>query len=638
MSVFSTMRLKSFLALTALLFVVTDARRRLPNEAGLNVTDFGRHLLGKTVNVPKAKSPDDHLVTNLPLLDSSKFTTDHWAGLLPASDGGDKYLFYWLFAPPPSTKADEDIPLIIWLNGGPACSSMDGLWIENGPFRLVKKGGADDWEIDIAEFSWHNTPAYVVYIDQPVGTGIAFTTSGKYPRNDEEVNIDFYYFLKEFLSLHSDKFLDGNTMKRNLFFSGESHAGHYIPSMMNYIQKQNQKSPSITIPLTGAAIGNGWVDPTVQYSAHEAAYGYSLIGRAQKRALEEQERECQNALAQGQYVFGTCFSLLDQVVDNSQGKGSEYTVSQYDYNFWEHKSKPRDFPPGHKDVEAYLGGFGSISSDFTKVLEAIHSTPSFESGQRYRECTDPPYNALKHQDGLGVTKDVVDLLNNDVKMLFFNGVNDLICNHVGNEIAVEGFEWDHQVEYQNAKRYGWKAPSKGQLGGYMKEYKNLMYLKVLHSGHMVPMDVPDVSLDMLRNLVFGVSFDDYEQSIQRAGQKPGGENCPVCPAQTTCEACPVCPSNNNGKGQTGSDGQPDDDSSTSTIDEAHQPVTITIPYMAAEFWIASSLAAAVAAAGVCWFCGCCRRSKSRATRVPQYDMELPTSSYTDKPEEYGEIS
>jgi carboxypeptidase D len=223
MSLVSPMRL---LALGFLVFV-TEARRRLPNEVGLNVTDFGRRLLGKNVNVPKANSPDDHLVTDLPLLDSSKFTTDHWAGLLPASGSGDKYLFYWLFAPPPSNKADEDIPLIIWLNGGPACSSMDGLWIENGPFRLVKKDSG--WEIDIAEYSWHNTPAYVLYIDQPVGTGIAFTTSGRYPTNDEEVNIDFYYFLKEFLSLHSDKFLSGNTMKRNLFFSGESHAGHYIP-------------------------------------------------------------------------------------------------------------------------------------------------------------------------------------------------------------------------------------------------------------------------------------------------------------------------------------------------------------------------------------------------------------------------
>lgn len=616
----------------SLLLGLTNARRRLPNELAFNATDFGRHLLGKNVNVPKANSPDDHLVTDLPLLDNANFETEHWAGLLPASRDGDKYLFYWLFAPPPNTKADKDIPLVIWLNGGPACSSMDGLWLENGPFRLDRNGG--DWRINIADYSWHNMPAYVVYIDQPVGTGIAFTTSGKYPTNDREVNVDFYYFLKEFLTLHADKFLDGKTLSRNLFFSGESHAGHYIPSMMNYIRKQNENSPSIVIPLTGAAIGNGWVDPMVQYSAHEVAYGYSLIGRAQKRALEDKERQCQKALANGKYVNSVCFELLDDVVSNSQGKGSGYTVSQYDYRFWEQKSKPRDFPPGHNDVEAYLGGFGSISSDYTDVLKAIHSLPSLEAGQRYRECTDPPYNALKHQDGLGVTQDVVQLLNAGVKMLFFNGVNDLICNHVGNEIAVENFRWNHQMEYQVAKRYGWKSPSKGQLGGYMKEFKNLMYLKVLDSGHMVPMDVPDVSLDMMRNLVFGVSFNDYEQQLERSKQS-SGENCPVCPTAVQCETCPECPSSESGENHQ-KDTVPSD-ASSATINE-HPSTTITIPYVGNTAWIAFALTTLVVFACFLWICGCCRRQKARGVAVPQYDMELPSASYTDKPEEYGEIS
>ena len=100
-----------------------------------------------------------------------------------------------------------------------------------------------------------------------------------------------------------------------------------------------------------------------------------------------------------------------------------------------------------------------------------------------------------------MTRDVVDLLNDGIRLLFFNGVNDLICNHVGNEIAVENFQWKYQGEFQTSKRYGWKSPSKGQLGGYMREYQNLMYLKVLDAGHMVPMDQPAHALAMLQRLV-----------------------------------------------------------------------------------------------------------------------------------------
>lgn len=111
--------------------------------------------------------PDSHLVTSLPLLPEGSFPTRHWAGHLPAAgDGSDKKIFYWLFEPSTGSESD-DTPLILWLNGGPGCSSMDGLWLENGPFRLNPNGGA--WTIDVNEYSWHNAPAYTLYVDQPVG-------------------------------------------------------------------------------------------------------------------------------------------------------------------------------------------------------------------------------------------------------------------------------------------------------------------------------------------------------------------------------------------------------------------------------------------------------------------------------------
>jgi len=246
------------------------------------------------VQVDVPDSPDGHLVTSLPLFvagGNDEFPTQQWAGHLPASSEGDKYFFYWLFGPDlsavPNAK-EEDAPLLIWLNGGPACSSMDGLFLENGPFRLTldPNGSDKQYRLTMDPNSWTKAPAYTLYIDQPVGTGLSFTTSGKYPTNDEEVNVDFYYFLQSFLALHGDKFVDAgsNTFNRPLYFSGESHAGHYIPSMMNYILKQNDSlaktdSNAVTIPLAGAAIGNGWIHPYYQYSASEAAYGHGLVRR-----------------------------------------------------------------------------------------------------------------------------------------------------------------------------------------------------------------------------------------------------------------------------------------------------------------------------------------------------------------------
>ena len=112
---------------------------------------------------------------------------------------------------------------------------------------------------------WHKVPAYTLYIDQPVGTGWSITSSHDYPRNDEEINIDFYYFLQEFFKLHADKFVRDRTKKvhRPLYVSGESYAGHYIPSFINHVLKRNQQlvpsdnnnNNEITISITVGMVG-----------------------------------------------------------------------------------------------------------------------------------------------------------------------------------------------------------------------------------------------------------------------------------------------------------------------------------------------------------------------------------------------
>ncbi|EED95935.1 serine carboxypeptidase, partial [Thalassiosira pseudonana CCMP1335] len=413
-----------------------------------------------------------------------------WAGHLPAEgNGSDKKLFYWLFEPSNKSSSDE-IPLILWINGGPGCSSMDGLWLENGPLRLKVEGTS--WKIDVNPYSWHNAPAWLLYVDQPVGTGLSFTRNGNYCKNDFEVDRDFHYFLEEFFFPNTPTGDESAEwmMKRPLYFSGESHAGHYIPSMMDFILKRNDGN--------GAAIGNGWVDPYHQYAAADAAYGYGIIGMSQRASLEDKERSCQSQLKSGKYDSNVCFALLDDIVDQSFGKNGHTVVSQYDSRLWEQKGSARSFPLGHKDVETYLGGARSQTQiplvvNYKEVLHAIHAEESIDAGQTYAECTDPPYYALAHQDGLGP------------HMLFFNGINDLICNHVGNEKVLDALPWNRNNEYMMQARHAWDSENNyvhGRPDGYIKQYENLSFLKVLESGHMVPMDQPSVALAMMKTLVY----------------------------------------------------------------------------------------------------------------------------------------
>lgn len=619
------------------------------------------------VHVDVPTSPDAHLVTDLPLLAPGTFATQHWAGHLPASGNGDKYFFYWLFAPDftnvttsstSKTAAaidDAKVPLIVWLNGGPACSSMDGLFIENGPFRLSNEG--NNFKITAALYSWHKAPAYTLYIDQPVGTGLSFTTSAKYPTNDKEVNTDFYYFLQQFFTLHSDKFVTNTpadvtssntktnkrrTMHRKLYFSGESYAGHYIPSLMNYLLKKNDADAAadadssstttttnndIAIPVAGGAIGNGWTDPFYQYSGTEFAYGHGLIGLAEMAALEVKEKECQAQLNLGRYSVGTCFDLIDDILAASHGSTSNSKASGYDVRISESKHGARTFPPGHQVVESYLGGWplpateaGRMPAGTTDlVLQALHATAAAAAGQTYRECTDPPYNALSGNDGKGVVDDVVAILqhaadNNNaaVQLLFFNGIHDIVCNHVGNERYLERLPWEHAADWVKAERYAWVAATEepGRVSGYMKEYQNLKFLKILEAGHMVPMDVPGVALDMMKLFTYSGSFDTSKQNLPTGGSGKDEATCPICP---TClerdSAVPDPPPNK----------QDDVAASAANSGDNSKMGTFVISYA----W----LVAGVGLAAFCLLVSVVRKRGSasavhRAAIVPQYELEL----------------
>jgi len=137
---------------------------------------------------------------------------ESYAGLLPVSDASDSSeLFFWFF---PSSHPQASDEILIWLNGGPGCSSLAGLLQENGPiswqpgtFRPV----ANRW-------SWSNL-TNVVWIDQPAGTGFS-RRNGMAPVDDEfQMAQQFLGFWKRFVETFS-------MQNRKVYLTGESFAGN----------------------------------------------------------------------------------------------------------------------------------------------------------------------------------------------------------------------------------------------------------------------------------------------------------------------------------------------------------------------------------------------------------------------------
>lgn len=450
---------------------------------------------------------EEHRVQNLPGL-SKGDTIIQYAGHVLADPSKGGYFFYWLF----ETKTESlDKPIIIWLNGGPGCSSMDGLWLELGPFRLGPDGKTVNWN----KHSWHNV-GNLVFVDQPVGTGLSFTSGGKegLAKNDETVNLHFYTFLTNFFALHErfvSKSKSGAKRTRPIIFTGESHAGHYIPSLVKYIYERNEElstksgnSEGLEMVVQGIALGNPWIDPANQYNPAEFAHGLGLLSTGQVNRLKDQERQCHANLREGKLNTKACMSLLDNVIDSSS-TGNAPKVVMYDVR--QFSSSTRSFPPGHEGVEAYLNR--------ADVKRAIHAT---RSPNRYVECADPPYFALAHQDGKGVTTELVYLLDRGLDILIYSGQYDLICNHLNMEKVLDSLAWSAQEDWVNTQPGVWIVD--GKPAGYVRKAKNLQSLLLLDAGHMVPMDQPEIALLMLRNFAGLKSFATGVSKVSVAPASP----------------------------------------------------------------------------------------------------------------------
>ncbi|XP_052183780.1 serine carboxypeptidase-like 31 [Diospyros lotus] len=182
------------------------------------------------------------IVTNLPGQPKVDFL--HYAGYVTVNEQSGRSLFYWFYEA--STLPDEK-PLVLWLNGGPGCSSVGyGATQEIGPFIVDKDGHA----LKYNPFAW-NTEANMLFLESPVGVGFSYSnrTTDYNNLGDDFTANDAYTFLhKWFLKFPSYK-------ERMFYVAGESYAGKYVPELAELILEKN-KNPSLFINLRGILLGN----------------------------------------------------------------------------------------------------------------------------------------------------------------------------------------------------------------------------------------------------------------------------------------------------------------------------------------------------------------------------------------------
>lgn len=461
-----------------------------------------------------AQSTDPDQVSSLPGL-ADDVCWNHFSGYLPASR--DHKLFYWYHE---ATSDPESKPLVLWLNGGPGCSSLGGMFTELGPFVLDK-----DLSLTLNPFSF-NRAANIIFIEQPVGVGFSHPLV---PANDSSTAIDTDLALRAFLKKHPE--LQG----RDTYVMGESYGGHYVPNTVKQIQISNAALPlgvksKDAINIKGFAVGNGYTDWQLDFNANvENGRFHALTSQSLFDAAKE--------ACGGDYA--RCFWPRDDVVcpkachDAVQAATTDAMDGSIDiYDIYEdvcledgqarlHTQASILLGERRRQMDRHLSGrnmratispvFPTCIDDYSarylnqnSTMAAIHVDPATVPNGKWADCSPTLDYDFNYESELPNYREWT--AKGDLEILIYNGDADFILSHMGNAAWIDkGLNLTKSTEW--SKWHG----SDGQIAGYFERWKTggtpLTFLTVKGAGHMVPRDRPRHALDMFEKFLSGGDYD-----------------------------------------------------------------------------------------------------------------------------------
>ncbi|KAL7504889.1 hypothetical protein ACHAXN_002443 [Cyclotella atomus] len=387
-----------------------------------------------------------------------------------------------------STTSPDDIPLIVWLTGGPGCSSSLALLTENGPCSV----NSDGKSTSVNPHSWTES-AHVLWLDQPANVGYSYGQDND--TNEEMISEDAYYFLQAFMQSE-----DGKKYSKNpLFIVGESYGGHYAPAIAHRIWRGNKdlKEGLLSLNLAGLAVGNGLTNPEIQYQyyaemAFHNSHNLQVIDENTYNGMKSAEGLCVKGIQEcnaGTNMMNS-FACQASFIGCNTALTTPYRMTglnPYDITK-ECGDNPLCYDFSH--VESFMN-----EADTKKKLHVDSHNPQWQT------C-NMGVNMEFHTDWM---KDfsgyVADLLNDDVPALIYAGDVDFICNYLGNKAWVNALEWKDGAAFKAAEDHDWNSGA-----GLAKSAGKLTFLQVYDAGHMVPSDKPAEALAMITQFLNGEAF------------------------------------------------------------------------------------------------------------------------------------
>ncbi|GAV56603.1 Peptidase_S10 domain-containing protein [Cephalotus follicularis] len=191
-------------------------------------------------------------------------------GYVGVDESEDVQLFYYFVKSERNPKED---PLLIWLTGGPGCSTLSALLYEIGPlkFNVVEYTGSLPTLL-LNPNSWTKVSS-IIFVDSPVGTGFSYARSQHASQTGDLKQVHHLrQFLMKWLMVHPE------FLSNQVYLGGDSYSGLTVPVLIQEISKGNEEGANPLINMQGYVLGNPITVPTLESnSAIPFAHGMGLI-------------------------------------------------------------------------------------------------------------------------------------------------------------------------------------------------------------------------------------------------------------------------------------------------------------------------------------------------------------------------
>merc|ERR1712050_491330 len=297
--------------------------------------------------------------------------------------------------------------------------------------------------------------------------------------------------------------------KNGFYIFGESYAGHYVPAVGHRIWRGNKAGQGIQIPIAGIAIGNGLTDPEEQYKWYPemgTTGAQAEGGHAPSGVINSKEGLVMKGLVPG-CIAAIHYCNKGVSPDPATGGILNATTCLAAYDLCNLMSEIPYELTGKNPYDMRIPcEHGRLCYDFdmiTSYLNRPEVQKQLGVSKKWASC-NMAVNLLFVSAGdwmINYQDLIPDMLADGIKTLIYAGDVDYICNWLGDMKWTQAMEWPHKADFNAAPNNDYKL--NGKTVAKLRSSNGFNFMQVFNAGHMVPMDQPEVALQMVKDFTKG---------------------------------------------------------------------------------------------------------------------------------------